>query len=118
MDVERITFCDAIFGQLIASLRKERGLEQEVLAERVGISRAALSRIERGDSSTNLATLLHLSKALGFQRASELIDRYERAEGEIMERGIQIVPKEKARGDGAVLALVGIAALAALLAGK
>ncbi|WP_421704816.1 helix-turn-helix domain-containing protein [Aliiroseovarius sp.] len=118
MPESRITFPDAVFGQLLAGVRKRRGLDQEALAARIGMSRTALSRLERGDSSANLPTIIKLSDALGFQSVSDLMAEYEAAECSIRERGVNVVGKDEAKGDGALLALVGVAALAALLSAR
>jgi len=55
------------FGQLIRSCRLEKKMAAQELAERAGISRALLSRLEKGDLKASLgayfevATILELS---------------------------------------------------------
>jgi UDP-N-acetylglucosamine 1-carboxyvinyltransferase len=44
--------------------RGELGLTQEQLAQRMGTSHSAISRIERGQHSTSVATLQRLAEAL------------------------------------------------------
>ena len=56
-------------GVRLKKLRKERGLSQATLAERVGISRVHLANLESDDDATHhrspsLATLEKLAKAL------------------------------------------------------
>lgn len=51
-------------GERIKALRVARNLTQEQLAEMSGLSRDALSRIERGDRSARITTLSQLSGAL------------------------------------------------------
>jgi transcriptional regulator with XRE-family HTH domain len=53
-----------IVGEKIRSLRKGAGLSQEVLAERCGIFRTYLSRIESGSANPSLVVLVTLAKAL------------------------------------------------------
>jgi transcriptional regulator with XRE-family HTH domain len=53
-----------IVGEKIRSLRKSAGLSQEVLAERCGIFRTYLSRIESGSANPSLVVLVTLAKAL------------------------------------------------------
>lgn len=48
----------------VAMLRRQLGLTQEQLAERVGIDITALSRIERGTVNFTFRTFLDLAKAL------------------------------------------------------
>ena len=52
-------------GQKIQTLRKQRGLTQEQLAQRLGISRQAVSRWELDESLPETANLLPLGEVLG-----------------------------------------------------
>jgi transcriptional regulator with XRE-family HTH domain len=52
------------FGNLLASLRKEAGLTQHELAEKVGISRSAIANIESGKQGVVLTTIFSLATAL------------------------------------------------------
>jgi transcriptional regulator with XRE-family HTH domain len=52
-------------GDCIAQLRRERGLTQESLAERAGISRETVKKIERQKRSPSLSMLETLAEALG-----------------------------------------------------
>ncbi len=51
-------------GQRVAEARRDRGVTQESLAERVGIAPVSLSRLETGDRALSLSTLGKLSEAL------------------------------------------------------
>lgn len=51
-------------GQRVRLLRKARGLSQEKLAEKVGISTTHMSHIETGSTKLSLPVLAALSKAL------------------------------------------------------
>lgn len=42
------------FGQKIASLRREAGISQETFADRCGLARSYMSRIERGRANPSL----------------------------------------------------------------
>jgi transcriptional regulator with XRE-family HTH domain len=46
-------------------LRTKRGLSQQGLAERSGLSREYVARLETGQHNPSLATLQKLAKALG-----------------------------------------------------
>ena len=46
----------------IRLLRREKGLSQQALGERVGVSRQTISLIERGDYSPSVALALKLAK--------------------------------------------------------
>jgi transcriptional regulator with XRE-family HTH domain len=52
-------------GRRIASYRNQLGLSQEVVAERMGISRAVLSKIENGQKAINAMELQAACTALG-----------------------------------------------------
>jgi transcriptional regulator with XRE-family HTH domain len=51
-----------ILGSKLQDLRKSAGMSQEDLAERLGISRQAVSRWERGDALPDTDNLIRLSK--------------------------------------------------------
>ena len=51
-------------GERIRSQRRLRGLTQEQLAERAGISFAFVGHIERGTRKLSVATLIALARAL------------------------------------------------------
>ena len=53
------------FGQRIRTLRKERGLSQEDLAELCGLDRTYISGIERGLRNVALRNIEALAEALG-----------------------------------------------------
>lgn len=52
-------------GRRIAGYRNELGLSQEVVAKRMGISRAVLSKIENGQKAINAMELQAACAALG-----------------------------------------------------
>jgi transcriptional regulator with XRE-family HTH domain len=50
---------------LLKTLRKQRGLSQEALAERAGLHRNFISLLERRESQPTVDTLFRLADALG-----------------------------------------------------
>lgn len=52
------------FGRSVRSLRKQRGMSQEALAEGCGLSRNYISDIERGVRNPGLLVLVAMAKAL------------------------------------------------------
>lgn len=52
-------------GERIAALRKDRGLSQEAFAEKVGVSRQAVSKWEAGASVPELDKLMQISELFG-----------------------------------------------------
>src|SRR5229473_1957236 len=56
----------------VRALREGRGWTQEQLAEAAGLSRDAISRIERGDREPKLVTLEAIASAVGLELAQLL----------------------------------------------
>lgn len=62
----------AALGNTIRSVRRERGLSQEVLSGLAGIARTHLTMIENGTMHPTIETLCKIAQALGL-RTSELL---------------------------------------------
>jgi len=56
-------------GARLRALRKERGMTQSELAERVGIQQSDLSRMEKGEYRVSINNLFKLLKVFGLQLA-------------------------------------------------
>ena len=54
-----------LFGDNIRRFRVQAGLSQEAVAERMGVDRAHVSSMERGQQNVTLLTLWHTAQALG-----------------------------------------------------
>jgi len=54
-----------VFGKNLRDIRKAKVLSQEKLAEMADLHPRALQKIEAGDVSVTLSTILRLQKALG-----------------------------------------------------
>lgn len=63
-------------GNVISTLRKEKGISQEVMSGLADIGRTHLSAIERGERKPTLETLYRISLALGM-KMSEVVLRIE-----------------------------------------
>lgn len=61
------------FGERLRSIRNEKGVSQEKLANLSGITISQVSRIERGEVNTTISTLDVLAKSLDM-KISELLD--------------------------------------------
>lgn len=57
------TLCKTV-GEQIQKIRKEKGLSQKQLGEKLGISQQLISRIEKGKENVSLITLKNISEAL------------------------------------------------------
>lgn len=70
----------ALVGNVIADLRKKKGISQEVLSGLADIGRTHLSAIERGERKPTLETLYRLSCALGIKMSDIVIEIENRLE--------------------------------------
>jgi transcriptional regulator with XRE-family HTH domain len=61
-----------VFGANVRRYRLAAGLSQEAVAERMGVDRAHVSSIERGNQNATLLTILQTSQALGVAPADLL----------------------------------------------
>ena len=65
-------------GAHLAAWRKLQGFTAEQVAERAGVSRGTLRRLENGEISVGLGVLLNVTRVLGaLDRVVEAFDPYE-----------------------------------------
>ena len=74
MDIRRI------FGANVRRYRVAAGLSQEAVAVKMGVDRAYVSGMERGQQNVTLLTMWHLSEALGVKPVDLLDETVEDAE--------------------------------------
>ena len=53
------------YGELLRERRKELGMTQKELAERIGRERTYINRIERGETDLQLSSFIRIADALG-----------------------------------------------------
>ncbi|MCA1716898.1 MAG: helix-turn-helix domain-containing protein [Actinobacteria bacterium] len=82
---------EAIYGERLGArvkeFRRRRGLRLEDLAERAGVSRAMISKVERGEKNPTLVVAAKVAEGLGVT-FSELLGVEERRE-------VVVVPRER-----------------------
>ena len=61
------------FGQRVRALRTKKGISQEELADRCGVHRTYMGRIERGETNITLTNIHKVARGLGVSPAS-LVD--------------------------------------------
>ena len=71
-----MTYDSAVTGQVIRTMRKKRGMSQEVLSGLAGIARSHLAMIENGTKNANMDTLWRIADALEIP-TSQLIQKVE-----------------------------------------
>jgi transcriptional regulator with XRE-family HTH domain len=74
-------------GERVRALRRERGWTLEMLAERSGVSRAMISKLERGEKNPTLVVAAKVAEGLGMN-LSQLIGVEEK-------RKVVVVPRER-----------------------
>lgn len=57
------------FGQRVRALRMKRGISQEELADRCGVHRTYMGRIERGETNITLTNIHKVARGLGVSPA-------------------------------------------------
>src|SRR5215207_2467660 len=84
-------------GERVRELRRERGLTLEALAERSGVSRAMISKVERGEKNPTLVVAAKVAEGLGVS-LSQLVGFDERREVIVVPRGRQMVMRDSRTG--------------------
>lgn len=74
-------------GQKISTLRKEKGITQEGLSERLGVSPQAVSKWENDISSPDISLLVELAEILGVS-VDQILSREEK-------KTVHLVPEEE-----------------------
>jgi transcriptional regulator with XRE-family HTH domain len=73
------------FGKIVKRIREERGISQEILADRADLNRSYVGEVERGTAMPSLGTVTKLARALNLS-ASNLLARYEAYEQSLLEK--------------------------------
>jgi len=64
-------------GDTVKKLRKERGLTQEMLAQKANISRATLSKLENGNiAQVSIVTLNDILNHLGYELDMKVLNPF------------------------------------------
>src|ERR671917_1894509 len=84
-------------GARVKELRKRRGMTLEALAERSGVSRAMLSKLERGEKNPTLVVTARIAEGFGVT-LSGLLGTEERREVIVVPRERRMVMKDPETG--------------------
>jgi transcriptional regulator with XRE-family HTH domain len=94
-----------IIGDNIASRRRELGLTQMVLAERLGIGQDALSRMEKGMISPKIARLRDFAAILECSVASLFREHNDDMDAYVAELTELLLPLEQQKKDAIIRAM-------------
>jgi transcriptional regulator with XRE-family HTH domain len=84
-------------GARVQSLRREQGLTLDGLAERSGVSRAMISKLERGEKNPTLLVAAKVAEGLGVT-LSQLVGIEERREVVLVPRGRRMIMRDPETG--------------------
>jgi transcriptional regulator with XRE-family HTH domain len=85
------------FGERVRALRRERGLTLDGLAGRSGVSRAMISKLERGEKTPTLVVAAKVAEGLGVS-LSQLVGIQERREVVVVRRERRMVMRDPETG--------------------
>ena len=108
--IEPVLTYGALVGQVLQQLRKGREIDQGLMAQAVGLSQSAYSRIESGETAI---ALVQLRKAGDYLRCppSEILAQADQFERQLVQQGVRVVAERDVDPGGA---LIGVAILLAL----
>lgn len=106
------TTYQAVLGSWIAQKRKEKGMDQENLARRVGVSRATWSRIETGSSALNMDQLAKAASALDIP-PNELLREVDEFVSDLREENVEVHDSRDQTRSASLLGAVGTSAIGA-----
>jgi transcriptional regulator with XRE-family HTH domain len=84
-------------GARVRGLRRERGLTLDLLSERSGVSRAMISKLERGEKNPTLVVAAKVAEGLGVS-LSQLVGVEERREVIVVRREQRMVMRDPGTG--------------------
>jgi transcriptional regulator with XRE-family HTH domain len=84
-------------GERVRSLRRERGLTLDLLSQRSGVSRAMISKLERGEKNPTLVVAAKVAEGLGVS-LSQLVGVEERREVIVVRRQQRMVMRDPGTG--------------------
>lgn len=85
-----------VVGESVATWRKLQRLTAAQLADRAGVSRSTLSRLEGGDSAVSFETVLRVMRALGILES--LIDAFDPYQSDVGRmRADEVLPQRVRR---------------------
>ncbi|KUI97519.1 helix-turn-helix domain-containing protein [Vibrio sp. MEBiC08052] len=121
---DKMVSYSSILGVVVANKRKELGIEQSALAEKMGLSQASYSRLESGKSTFSVDQMFECAKALGIgpsELFSSVVNTVNNLKGS-EQVSVQAQPrgnatKAKSEGGSNVGTFIAGAALGALIIG-
>lgn len=104
-----------LVGKVLQQERKARNIEQAEMAQALGISQSAYSRLESGGSTLTITQLRAAARKIGIE-PNRILAEADRVERDVLvQEGVGVVTEKPS---DATAAIVGLGILIALLANK
>lgn len=81
----------SVVGTAIRKLRDSRGHSQSALAQELGVSQSALSKLEKGETAVNVGHLQKIAEFYDFQ-PHKILKAADDEVGRLRSRGIKVYP--------------------------
>ncbi len=108
------TTYSAVIGSVIKKLRESRSIKQSQMADKMGVSQAAWSKLESGISTLTTAQIAKVADIFGIE-TSQLVQYADKAVEDLKENSI-VVSYDYKEAKNMGLMLLGAAAIGALVA--
>lgn len=105
----------AVVGGILVKLRTQQGVRQGELAQAVGVTQATWSRIENGSSALTIEQVGLAAAKLGMLPC-QVLELADKAVKQLQQHGVRVEPTRSAATIDSGTALIGAAALGALIA--
>lgn len=102
----------AIVGKLLQQQRDARGILQITVAEALGLSQSAYSRLEKGESAMSITQLRQVSQVIGAHPDS-ILAAAEKHAAALKRQGVEVTEE---KSDNTAAFLIGLGILLALIA--
>lgn len=109
--IEPVLTYGALVGQVLQQIRKNQGIDQGSMAQAMGLSQSAYSRIESGHTTISLVQL-HKAGGVLQHPASVILSQADQLEQRLVQQGVRVIAERAVDPAGA---LIGAAILLALL---
>lgn len=88
-EYRNVTTDQAVFGAVIAQVRESQHMQKQTLAEEMGVTPSAWSRVEKGESSLNVIDFRRLTEILNYS-SDKILDLSREAEVKLRAKGIDV----------------------------
>lgn len=100
MNKEQTSY-SAVLGAVLASQRNQNGIEQSVMAARMGLSQASYSRLESGRSAFTVDQMFQAALALNMD-SREFIENFNRTLNRLKVNGVEVKPQIRSNSTRAI----------------